>query len=359
VHSSTELEFIQDICRIIVEQGEYQLAWVGFPIDNDEKKIHPIAYWGDKTWYQAYISKNLTWGGEESSLGPVGNAIIKGRPQVVHSISQDNYFNMFRPDMTNLGGKSVISLPLMNGDTNVGVLTIVAGESNVFVDTEFDLLMELADDLAYGISMFRVQVEREAVQAALKNSEEQYRSLFTGVPIGIYRASVDGKIIDANPALLKILGVNDMDDLMSLNFIKTYLSEDEAQRLYSDVAKKGSVDNFETKITNYLGQEIWVSLKLQAVYGNQKNRILYVEGAVEDITHRKRADEHIHSLTQELIKAQESERQRIARDLHDHVAQNLGALKISCETMFMSQLENPEQLRMSIKNFSGVLSESI
>jgi PAS domain S-box-containing protein len=241
----------------------------------------------------------------------------------------------------------------------MGVLNIVAEESDVFVDTEYELLMELADDLAYGILMFRVQVEREAAQAALKNSEEQYRSLFTGVPVGIYRASVDGKIIDANPALLNILRLDGTEKLLSRNFIKTYLAEDEAQRLYAEVASKGRVDNFETRIQASDGDDIWVALKLHAVYSNEKNRILYVEGAVEDITHRKRSDEHIHTLTQELIKAQESERQRIARDLHDHVAQNLGALKIACETKIMNHLDDPEQMRKIVTGFTGILSESI
>ncbi len=53
-----------------------------------------------------------------------------------------------------------------------------------------------------------------------------------------------------------------------------------------------------------------------------------------DITDRKRAEEHIHTLTQQLMRAQENERQRIARDLHDNVAQELSLLKISWETLF-------------------------
>ncbi len=359
VHSGSELEFIQDICRVVVEQGRYRMAWVGFPIHDEDKSILPVAYWGDGEWYRAVTEKQNCWKEEGIGLGPVGAALRTGKPQVIHDLRNDGFYRSWCPDMLDKGGESVIALPLMNSGKAVGVLNIVAEESQVFVDTEYDLLMELADDLAYGIMMFRVQVEREAAQAALKNSEEQYRSLFTGIPVGIYRASIDGKIIDANPALCRILAVKNIQDLMSINFIKTYLRDDETRRLYLEVGKKGKVDNFETRVVNFEGKEIWISLKLQAVYDNERKRILYVEGAVEDITRRKRADEHIHTLTQELIKAQEGERQRIARDLHDHVAQNLGALKITCETLFMNQLENPEQMKKSIRNFSGVLSESI
>jgi PAS domain S-box-containing protein len=359
VHSCSELEFIQDICRIVVEQGEYRMAWVGFPSEDERRSVFPVAYWGDEDWYRAMTRQPIDWKEEGIGLGPVGTAIRSGKPQVVHDLANDMFTRTWHPEMLDKGGESAIALPLMHSGKAMGVINIIAEEPLVFVDTEFDLLMELADDLAYGIMMFRIQVEKEAAIAALRNSEEQYRSLFTGIPLGIYRASTDGKIIDANPALHRILGITDPSEILAINFIKTYLCAEEARRLYRDVGTRGKVDNFETKIISVDGREIWISLKLQAVYDNERKRILYVEGAVEDITRRKRADEHIHTLTQELIKAQEGERQRIARDLHDHVAQNLGALKITCETLFMNQLENPEQMKKSISNFSGVLAESI
>ncbi len=359
VHACSELEFIQDICRIVVEQGRYRMAWVAFPADDTAKTVHPVAYWGDEDWYRAMTRQKLFWKAEGIGLGPVGTALRSGRPQVIHELKNDRFYRTWHPEMLDRGGESVIALPLMHSGRAMGVFSIIAEEPGVFVDTEVDLLKELADDLAYGIMMFRIQVEKEAAIAALRNSEEQYRSLFNGIPIGIYRASTDGRIIDANPTLNRILGITDPTDILSINFIRTYLSRTEARRLYTEVKTRGGVDNFETKIISVDGREIWISLKLQAVYDNERRRILYVEGAVEDITRRKRADEHIHSLTQELIKAQEGERQRIARDLHDHVAQNLGALKITCETLFMNQLENPEEMKKSISNFSGVLAESI
>lgn len=359
VHSESELEFVQDICRIVVEQGQYRMAWVGFSDDDKDKTVHTIAYWGDRDWYQSLTRTKLTWEEAGIGMGPMGEAIRSGKACVVHDLKNDPFFLKWRADALDKGCASMIALPLMSGGKAIGVLNIIAEETGVFVDTECDLLMELADDLAYGIMMFRLQVERETAQAALKNSEEQYRSLFNGVPVGIYRATTEGKVIDANPALLSILGTSDPKAIQSINFIKTYLSEDDAAKLFDEVRAKGRVENFETRIRNFAEKDIWIALKIQAVYDNERKKILYVEGAVEDITQRKRTEEHIHTLTQELIKAQESERQRIARDLHDHVAQNLGALKITCETLFMNQLDQPDQLKKSVAHFSGVLSESI
>ncbi|MCP3925813.1 MAG: response regulator [Desulfobacterales bacterium] len=74
---------------------------------------------------------------------------------------------------------------------------------------------------------------------------------------------------------------------------------------------------------------------------------------------RERAEKHIHLLTQELIKAQETERQRIARDLHDKIAQDLATLKIASETIFDKYPGVVSDLSDKFTRFSEILKESI
>lgn len=357
-HSESELEFIQDICRIVVEQGQYKMAWVGFANNDQDKTVYPIAFWGDSKCYQAVTGEKLTWRKEGIGLGPVGEAMRTGEYCIVHDVKTDPFFLEWREAAIEQGCASVIALPIKIDGEPVGVLNVIADEKEFFVNNESELLMELASDLAHGIKTFRLQVEWAVSTSALKNSEEQYRSLFNGVPVGIFRASIEGKIIDANPELLKILGYSSLKELSMVDFSKSVFSEEEFERLFDEVEHHGLTNSFETRVTNLSKSELWVLLKIRPLL-DEKGNVEYVEGTVEDITHRKRAEEHIHLLTQDLIKAQENERSRIARDLHDQVAQNLGALKITCNSLSLNQLENPETMGNKLHEFSEILSESI
>lgn len=358
VHAKSELEFIQDICRIVVEEGQYKMAWVGFVQDDKNKTVYPIAHAGDRECYETVTDVKLTWAEEGIGMGPVGRAIRTGECCIVNDIKNAPFFKEWREETIRQGSASVIALPLHIDGEAVGVVNIYGDEAEQFDENEAVVLKELATDLAHGIKTFRLQVEWTAAASALKNSEEQYRSLFNGVPVGIFRASAKGKIIDANPELLKILGCSSLKELTSVVSLKTFFDGDEMRRLFSEVGASGVVNSFETRITNSEGMPLWVMLKVNSVC-SESGRIIYVEGTVEDITHRKRAEQHIHSLTQELIKAQENERSRIARDLHDHVAQNLGALKITCNSMLISSIGEPEELKSKLNGFSDILSESI
>ncbi len=78
-----------------------------------------------------------------------------------------------------------------------------------------------------------------------------------------------------------------------------------------------------------------------------------------DMNEAKKAEKHIQVLTQEIIKAQENERQRIARDLHDNVAQDLASLIITSDSLFEGCPDIPPEVREKAMDFSRILKKSI
>jgi signal transduction histidine kinase len=84
-----------------------------------------------------------------------------------------------------------------------------------------------------------------------------------------------------------------------------------------------------------------------------------VNGVFFDITEHKGAEEHIHALTQQLMKAHEDERQMISRELHDRIGQDLSMLKIGCDTLFDDHPEVHPGMRQRISELTKILHGSI
>jgi diguanylate cyclase (GGDEF)-like protein/PAS domain S-box-containing protein len=132
--------------------------------------------------------------------------------------------------------------------------------------------------------------------AERKKSEERYRGLFDGVPIGLYRTTPAGRMLDGNESLARILGYPDRETLLGANVGDIYFDPEDRLRWQRIVeAETGSgVRAFETRVRRYDGTVIWVRFSLR-VYRDRQGRILRYEGALEDVTDRRRAEEALRA----------------------------------------------------------------
>ncbi len=145
-----------------------------------------------------------------------------------------------------------------------------------------------------------VDVRRyKKVKKALKESEERYRQLFENVPIGIYRTTPDGRIIDSNPALVNMLGFESFTDLATRNLEKDYVvvdlpRADFVQRLKRD----GEIKGLEAVWKKKDGSLIHVRENAKLI--RDEDGQVFFEGTVEDITQRKLAEEARRIRTQQM-----------------------------------------------------------
>ena len=129
-------------------------------------------------------------------------------------------------------------------------------------------------------------------EAALRQSEREYRSLFEEVPIGIYRVGPDGQILAWNQALLKILGVTERD-LHKYRITDIYQDEEEYQRFQNGIAEREEIVGFESVWRRPNGATTIVRQNVRRVLGHDGG-LSYYEGTVEDITERRYAEERLH-----------------------------------------------------------------
>ena len=141
------------------------------------------------------------------------------------------------------------------------------------------------------VQYYRDVTDRARAEAALRQSEERFRTLFENAPVGIYRTTPDGQIESANPALLKMLGCSSFDELTDWNLEAssvgpTYPRGEFRRRIERD----GMVVGMEAAWRRQDGRIIHVRENATAVLGDD-GKVVYYDGTVEDITERKRADE--------------------------------------------------------------------
>jgi diguanylate cyclase (GGDEF)-like protein/PAS domain S-box-containing protein len=165
VHAQDELTLLNEICRLSVERGGYSLAWVGFAQQDEERSVTVAAQSGDRSDYLAQV--NISWADTARGRGVVGTAIRTGQPSLVTDIPRDPRMQPWAPKAAELALQSCVALPLICDARVLGALTLYSSERDAFDTKELNLLMELANDLAYGISALRARAEHAEAKARL------------------------------------------------------------------------------------------------------------------------------------------------------------------------------------------------
>ncbi|MFA5110802.1 MAG: PAS domain S-box protein [Desulfobaccales bacterium] len=174
IRATNEAELLNEVCRIIVEVGNYRMAWVGYAESNAAKSIRPVA---QKGFTDGYVEQlQLTWANQRRGRGPVGKAIRRGKPVICRDTCVDRDVAFMREEARKRGYASILALPLRDSRT-FGTLAIYAVDPDAFDEEEIHLLMGLADDLAFGITALRAQVERQRADEALKATGQELRLL--------------------------------------------------------------------------------------------------------------------------------------------------------------------------------------
>jgi diguanylate cyclase (GGDEF)-like protein/PAS domain S-box-containing protein len=166
IHGESEPALLNLVCKALVDQGGYRMAWVGFAEHDQEQSVRPVAQHGVADGYLDHAA--ISWADSERGRGPVGTAVRTGTVQVSREIGSDPPMLVWRAAALRLGYASLIALPLTVGPDTLGALTIYSKETNAFDDAEVTLLKELAADLSFGILTHRSNLERRRAEAKVE-----------------------------------------------------------------------------------------------------------------------------------------------------------------------------------------------
>ncbi len=248
----SESEYLNEVCRIIVEDCGHAMVWIGYAEYDEAKTVRPAAWAGFEAGYLDTL--RVTWADSPRGRGPTGAAIRTAKPVVCRNMRTDPKFKPWRAEALKRGYASSIALPLMEKDKAMGAIMIYSREPDPFTREELDLLMELADDLARGITAIRLRTAHALAEQALQESEERYRSLFSGMTEGFALHEiicdkrgepVDYRFLDINPAFERLTGLK-REDVVGRVMSEVLPGDDPGWvKAYGGVALTGKPVHFE------------------------------------------------------------------------------------------------------------------
>ncbi len=239
-----------------------------------------------------------------------------------------------------------MGIPLVVSGHVIGLYSVDKVEPNFFQAEHVRLAETLAARAASAIQnaqlfeqsqryvrkLEEIIVERERAEVALRKSEERYRELFENAKDAIYVHDLDGNYLSINRAAEELSGYT-REEIVGHNFVEFIAPEhvDFVRNTFcAKLAQQGET-SYEVDVITKDGRRVPVEVSSRAIYEN--GQIVGVQGMARDITERKQAQDALQMFSRQLIEAQEDERRRIARELHDQIGQILTAVKMNLYTV--------------------------
>ena len=287
---------LKEACRILVEHGEFRMAWVGFA-DEASGRVVPAAWAGHEDGYLSSVT--IRFDDTPLGRGPIGATIREGRAVVVNYWETDERVAPWLEEARRRGYRSFATCPITVAGRVAGVLTVYMGETGAFDAEVTDLLAELSGDIAFAIESLDVAEKREAAEGALHESEIKFHDLFNNAEVGMFRTRLDGsKILEMNERFLEIFGRTRAEMGGSASVIH-WADPAERVEMRRRLEAEGHVRDFECRMLTKQGEvrHCLASLRLDGEQG-------VLEGSIVDITERRNAEEALRENREMLRESQ-------------------------------------------------------
>jgi len=206
---------------------------------------------------------------------------------------------------------------------------------------------------------------RKKAEGELRVASRYARSLIEASLDPLVTIGADGRIMDVNRATELATGVN-REDLIGSDFSKYFTEPETAREGYRKVFEEGIVRDYQLAIRHIAGGVTDV-LYNATLFKNEAGEVQGIFAAARDITEKKKAEEALREsenqlrvLSAQLLSAQENERKRVSRELHDGLQQTLTAIKFKVEAFLlgMSKSRLKEKAR-TLEPIVSMIQESV
>ena len=205
VHLHKPMQLMQEICKIVVQEGGYAMAWIGFE-NPDTHRIKGVVASGavDDFFVDVRMSSEDTLSGQ----GPTVTALRKGKYITCNNIRADVPMQFWAEHALIKGYLSTAAFPVSAGKTIQGAITLYSYEKDFFTESEIRLLNGLSEDVSFALEKMELNDTRNKVQEELEHVEHRLREIINFLPEPTFAIDAEGTVIIWNTAMEKLTGIS-------------------------------------------------------------------------------------------------------------------------------------------------------
>lgn len=315
VSKSLELDpVLESSIDSVVDVMKVDVAQV-FLVDEEAGDLVLAAYRG--------VSREVAQGVRRLEIGEGLNGLVAqtGVPTYVENASTDPRLTRTVLKEDNIG--SMFIVPVKSKEKVVGTLCVGMRSHRAFTEDESKLLTALGNQVGVAVENARLYQRQRDLAELLRASEERYRQLFENAHDAIWLHDREENIIAANASFVSLTGYS-LEELSNIKagYLISPGSAADMDTLW-DWSQQGEVPGrlLEVTLVRKDNTEAHVQLSANPVFSN--GQIVAFQHIARDVTEEKRMRENQFFYLQRVTMAQEEERKRIARELHDDTVQDL------------------------------------
>ncbi|MFC2019354.1 PAS domain S-box protein [Chloroflexota bacterium] len=322
-----------------------------FLVNQETLELDHIAHKGVSRDFISAIDKIRVGEGFNGGVAATGKAII------VKDASSDP--RLCREEVVNEGIYAQLIVPLRFKGVVTGTLCAATRQPRQFQTEEIDLLSTIGNAIGVALENARLYTEQKQLAADLKISERNYRILFESANDAIYVHDQDGNTIAANQAAAKLTGYS-VKELSQMN-VRSFLSKESltlAKQVGQHLRRSEDLKQpYKQRVLRRDGAERTLMLSTSMIDIDNNHNVFY--NIARDVTEEQLMRENTRFYLQQVVQAQEEERKRIARELHDDTTQLLVSLSRQLDNVIRKKSHLPKDDMFALKDLQVQLNRAI